>query len=691
MIQFDIPAQQSSIIKVIGVGGGGSNAVNYMYNQHVDGVDFIICNTDAKAIEQSNVPNKIQLGPSLTQGLGAGADPSIGKQATEESFEEIRKILEVNTKMAFITVGMGGGTGTGGAPIIAQICKELGILTVGIITTPFSFEGPKRIKNAEEGIKQLTPYVDTLLIINNDKLRLKYGNLKMKETFAKADNILATAARCITDIINSKGHIIVDFADVCTVMKNGGVAILGKAEAEGENRAQIAIEESINSPLLNDNDIKGAKWILININSTEGDYETTMDELETINCYLREQSGEDTDVIMGMGYDDSLDKKISITIVATGFEHSNPFDKTNLTTFNSSKEKENKIVYVLDNKIQTEPTNIFKISPNQTLVDATEETTLNPTNLEEKVVETISPTIELTLDTKEVNLENIADIPEPAPQKTEINLEAIEKNLLDQEVKFNFNIVEYSKDENPINSTISQKNELINNGILQKELFVKPTQIYVSETPTNIEFINNEVEIFTNEIPDTTLNNPDLIHPENIVQSKEVIESNPEIAIESKIETELNFLSTTKLDDEMPVINNQHVDIDLFSTSINEVSEVKENYATFTLKEELNEAKTTPLLKNNFLDFENKKNSLPEENKKHFDKFKQFSFALENEEELEKLDSEPAFVRKNIILEGYNHSSANRMAFSTSSLETNENNELTLSSKNKFTNGNVVD
>src|SRR5919205_3233382 len=203
MIHFDLPKQKSSIIKVLGVGGGGSNAVNYMYAQDIEGVDFIICNTDAKALEQSKIPNKIQLGPHLTQGLGAGANPEVGKQATEESLEEIRRILEVNTKMAFITAGMGGGTGTGGAPIIARICKELGILTVGIVTTPFAYEGPRRIAQAEEGIKNLKQYVDTLLVISNDKLRHQFGDLKMREAFERADNVLATAAKCITDVINS--------------------------------------------------------------------------------------------------------------------------------------------------------------------------------------------------------------------------------------------------------------------------------------------------------------------------------------------------------------------------------------------------------------------------------------------------------------------------------------------------------
>ncbi len=350
MIHFDLPKQKSSIMKVLGVGGGGSNAVNYMYADNIEGTDFIICNTDAKALEQSPVANKVQLGPHLTQGLGAGADPEVGKHATEESLEEIRRILEVNTKMAFICAGMGGGTGTGGAPIIAQVCREMNILTVGIVTTPFGFEGPRRLLQAEEGIKRLQPYVDTLLIISNDKLRMQYGNLKMKEAFSKADNVLATAAKCITDIINSRGHIIVDFADVCTVMKNGGVAILGSAAVEGESRAQRAIEEALNSPLLNDNDIKGAKWILININSAEGDFECTMDELEIINSYLRMQAGEKTDVIVGMGYDASLERKIGITLIATGFEQRDPVAALHQETMPAKKMekvKEEKIVMTL--------------------------------------------------------------------------------------------------------------------------------------------------------------------------------------------------------------------------------------------------------------------------------------------------------------------------------------------------------
>lgn len=357
MIHFDLPKEKSSILKVIGVGGGGGNAVNFMFNQQIDGVNFIICNTDAQALANSGIPNRIQLGPHLTQGLGAGANPDIGRQATEESLEEIKRILEVNTKMAFITAGMGGGTGTGGAPIIAKICKDLGVLTVGIVTTPFAYEGKKRQQQAEEGIKTLKQYVDTLLVISNDKLRHQFGNLKMREAFEKADNVLATAAKCITDVINSTGQINVDFADVCTVMRNGGVAILGNAEASGENRAQKAIEEALNSPLLNDNDIQGAKWILININSAQGEHEFTMDEVEIIQNYLLTQAGENTDVILGMGYDNTLGDRIGITLIATGFEHKDPFAKP--IPRKEEPKPEEKIVMILG---QTEEAPVIPIN-----------------------------------------------------------------------------------------------------------------------------------------------------------------------------------------------------------------------------------------------------------------------------------------------------------------------------------------
>jgi cell division protein FtsZ len=321
MIHFEIPKNQSSILKVIGVGGGGSNAVNYMYNLNLDDVDFIVCNTDSQALALSPVPNKIQLGPHLTQGLGAGANPEIGKQASEESMEDISKILKVNTKMAFITCGMGGGTGTGGAPVVAKICRDLGILTVGIVTTPFTYEGRKRMKQAQEGIDRMREHVDTILIISNDKLRQQFGNLPFTQAFAKADNVLATAAKCITDVITTSGDMNLDFADVTTVMKNGGVAILGSAAVAGEHRALRAVEEAISSPLLNDNDIRGAKWMLLNVTSAPGEFEHTLDELDEIQAYVQQQAGDNCDLILGIGHDPALEDRIGVTVIATGFNY----------------------------------------------------------------------------------------------------------------------------------------------------------------------------------------------------------------------------------------------------------------------------------------------------------------------------------------------------------------------------------
>lgn len=315
MIKFDMPKNQSSIIKVIGVGGGGSNAVNHMFRQGIKGVDFIICNTDAQAMEASPVPVRIQLGE---KGLGAGSIPSVGKESACQKTDLIREILEKNTQMIFITAGMGGGTGTGAAPVIASIARELGILTVGIVTLPFTFEGKKRKQQAEEGILELRKYVDTLLIICNDKLREQYGDLKLSEAFNKADDVLTTAARGIAEIITVTGYINVDFEDVRTVMQNSGKAIMGCAQAEGENRALEAVRNALSSPLLNDNEIEGASNVLLYI--TSGQEEISMDEVTEITDYIQKEAKAQAEIIWGNGYDDSLGKNISITLIATGFD-----------------------------------------------------------------------------------------------------------------------------------------------------------------------------------------------------------------------------------------------------------------------------------------------------------------------------------------------------------------------------------
>lgn len=319
-MEFDLPKENTSIIKVIGVGGGGSNAVNHMYNQGIIGVDFIVCNTDKQALDISPVPYKIQLGPSLTEGRGAGSIPEIGKNAAVENIDEIRELLGNNTKMVFVTAGMGGGTGTGAAPVIAQVAKELGILTVGIVTVPFNFEGRKRRQQAEEGMESMRRNVDTLLVINNERLREITGNLTIGNAFAQADDVLTVAAKGIAEVISVTGAINVDFNDVNTVMKDSGVAIMGSAVAEGEDRALVAVREALSSPLLNDNDISGAKYVLLNI--TYGDREVLMDEITDITDYIQDEAGSTADVIWGHGFDATLGDKLSVTIIATGFASS---------------------------------------------------------------------------------------------------------------------------------------------------------------------------------------------------------------------------------------------------------------------------------------------------------------------------------------------------------------------------------
>jgi len=315
---FDIPQNNSSIIKVIGVGGGGGNAVAHMYQQGIVGVDFAICNTDAQALEHSKIPVRIALGPHLTEGRGAGSKPEIGKEACIESIDEVRTFLSDNTKMLFITAGLGGGTGTGAAPIIAKAAKEMHILTVAIVTLPFKFEGMRRQRQALEGLEQLKKNVDSILVVSNDKVREIHGNLALSEAFSQADNILTTAAKGIAEIITVAGNINVDFEDVNTVMKESGVAIMGHATAEGEDRAQKSISTALNSPLLEDNDIRGAKHILLNI--TSGTKEVTMDEIGEITNYVEEEAGYGTDVIWGVCKDDTLGDKVGITIIATGFK-----------------------------------------------------------------------------------------------------------------------------------------------------------------------------------------------------------------------------------------------------------------------------------------------------------------------------------------------------------------------------------
>ena len=343
-ISFDLPKNQSNVIKVIGVGGGGSNAINHMFQLGIKGVDFVICNTDAQALENSTVPNKIQLGVSLTEGLGAGANPEIGEQAAVESFDEIKNMLDVNTKMVFITAGMGGGTGTGAAPVIAKQAKEMDILTVGIVTIPFQFEGRMRNEQAQRGVEKLRSHVDSLIVINNNKLREVYGNLGFKAGFSKADEVLATASRGIAEVITHHYTQNIDLRDAKTVLSNSGTAIMGSASASGANRAQDAIAKALDSPLLNDNKITGAQNVLLLIVS--GSEEITIDEIGEINDHIQAEAGHSANIIMGVGEDEALEGAISVTIIATGFNVEQQDEITNTET--------KKIIHTLEDEQKAE-------------------------------------------------------------------------------------------------------------------------------------------------------------------------------------------------------------------------------------------------------------------------------------------------------------------------------------------------
>jgi cell division protein FtsZ len=653
MIQFDLPKQKSSIIKVLGVGGGGSNAVNFMFQQDIEGVDFIICNTDSKAIEQSSVPNKIQLGPHLTQGLGAGADPSVGKLATEESLEEIKRILEVNTKMAFITVGMGGGTGTGGAPIIAKICKDLGILTVGIVTTPFGFEGPRRQKQAEEGINELKPFVDTLLVISNDKLRVQYGNLKMKEAFTKADNVLATAAKCITDVINSRGHIIVDFADVCTVMKNGGVAILGKAEVAGENRAERAIEEALNSPLLNDNDIKGAKWILLNINSAEGEYECSMDELESINTILRARTGEHSDVIMGMGYDETLGDKLGITLIATGFEHKDPFKKEAVKEVEAPIEE--KIVMTLQSEQSEQTLQEAPTAP----IEPIESAEIN----EPTAIETEVPEAALALDEVEITMDELA------PTMQEFEMPEMSNVYV--------SAPDYEEEEE---ATVSfESSPIFEEEVISQEIVLEDFNASLEEETAEVFELNMEEEeapIYNTEF---VLNKPVNIYAEAELET--------ENATEEKVE------AVTELPSELTAEVLVPAETENVETSFRNVEMEMEEEPTMQLVMR-EESSLTTQNRPQHSSFDISMDNSEEQRRKvaeRIQKLRNLSFNINNGSDPGvEFDAVPAYVRRNLDLFGNTMASVENY-YSKYTVDQDENNQTQISTINSFLDGKKPD
>jgi cell division protein FtsZ len=455
-ISFDMPKTQSNTIKVIGVGGGGSNAVNYMYSKQIHGVDFVICNTDAQALENSPIPNKIQLGAHLTSGLGAGANPDVGAQAAAESIQEIQQMLNTHTKMVFITAGMGGGTGTGAAPIIAKIAKDMDILTVGIVTMPFQFEGRMRSKQAQKGIDELRKNVDSLIVINNNKLREVYGNLGFKSGFSKADEVLATAAKGIAEVITHHYKQNIDLHDARTVLANSGTAIMGSARESGDNRAKNAIIKALDSPLLNDNKITGAKNVLLLIVS--GSNEVTLDEIGEINDYIQTEAGYDANIIMGIGEDEALEEGISVTVVATGFAQDQQQTINNVETKKivHTLEDEQKATYEFDKKVVVKSTTLDE----PVSIKKTEDKVVHVLDLNEgkeltkpktDLVKTTEAIKNIEVNFEEITFDNYAAVPETefvitnVTKKQEMEQELDETQIIQQNLLFDLPLNSYEE------------------------------------------------------------------------------------------------------------------------------------------------------------------------------------------------------------------------------------------------------
>ena len=523
-ISFDMPKSQSNAIKVIGVGGGGSNAVNHMFSKQIHGVDFVICNTDAQALENSSIPNKIQLGAHLTSGLGAGANPEIGAQAAAESIHDIQQMLSTHTKMVFITAGMGGGTGTGAAPIIAKIAKDMDVLTVGIVTMPFQFEGKRRTKQAQDGIDELRRNVDSLIVINNNKLREVYGNLGFKAGFSKADEVLATAAKGIAEVITHHYKQNIDLHDAKTVLSNSGTAIMGSAKESGENRAKNAIEKALDSPLLNDNKITGAKNVLLLIVS--GENEVTLDEIGEINDFIQDEAGYDANIIMGVGEDESLGDGIAVTIVATGFaaDQQSNITNTEVKKIVHTLEDEQKATYNFDNQ-----NNVIAKSPSidQPLFKE-EEKVVHILNLEDEVKETpVSNIVSTTTEIK--NIEVVA--------------EEVVTQLIAEE---DFIITDVTKD-----TVVEEKAET---PIQQDLLFDLP----LNPIEKTVDDIKDELISTTNEIKEIKVASEEV---QQIKETRFVLEdfeakptigksSRPQV-VKEELEEELQFKVRTKTTEEL--------------------------------------------------------------------------------------------------------------------------------------------
>ena len=627
-IAFDLPKNQSNVIKVIGVGGGGSNAINHMFKQGIKGVDFVICNTDAQALNNSGVPNKIQLGIDLTEGLGAGANPEIGSKAAIESAEDIKNMLNVNTKMVFITAGMGGGTGTGAAPVIAKMAKEMDILTVGIVTMPFSFEGKIRNDQAQIGIETLREHVDSLVVINNNKLRDVYGNLGFKAGFSKADEVLSTASKGIAEVITHHYTQNIDLRDAKTVLSNSGTAIMGSAISSGSNRAQEAIMKALDSPLLNDNKITGAKNVLLLIVS--GNEEITIDEIGEINDHIQEQAGHGANIIMGVGDDSTLEESISVTIIATGFNIDQQDEISNT--------EPQKVVH----KLEEDESNLF-----------------NQKELDVKV--------------PEVNLEN------NEPEKIVHVLEEEENDIVEDILVTNDNIksIEVDSYELVTSDEIEDKEE-------EFEIEIENTSDEISEEDLSPTFdwslfddsSNIKEEILTNdeETEESSMVNVNEIEVVDYIEVVSTEESNDEGDIIHELNDHIvvePLIKENSDDSEIDVLVEEDFEMELVK---------KEKEDKVEVVASIEKEKTIDPLNSPIADLQMQRS------KERRLKMKEFNYKFNNSK-IDDIEKEPAYKRHGIDLEEVSHSSENNESRLTLNLD--ENDDIQLRTNNSFLHDNV--
>ena len=634
-ITFDLPKNQSNVIKAIGIGGGGSNAINYMFNQGIKGVDFVICNTDAQALNNSGVPNKIQLGLNLTEGLGAGANPEVGSQSAIESTDDIKAMLNVNTKMVFITAGMGGGTGTGAAPVIAKMAREMNILTVGIVTTPFSFEGKIRNEQAQKGIENLREHVDSLIIINNNKLREVYGNLGFKAGFSKADEVLSTAAKGIAEVITHHYTQNIDLKDANTVLSNSGTAIMGAAAASGDGRAQEAIRKALDSPLLNDNKITGAKNVLLLIVS--GDQEITIDEIGDINDHIQEQAGYGANIIMGVGEDLNLGDSVSVTIIATGFNA----DQQNEIT-NTEPEK---IIHPLED----EEDNLFNQKPIEKAIVKEEENE----ETEEKIIHVLD---EETLE-ESINEENQEENQEETYEEQIVDdtqsindIEVIDfTHVIDKEEFFDENNVE------EVSDVELEENNSINWSLFEQD---KPEELSTKEK-TNEAVDVNQIEVVDyielipteekNEIGEVIYEIEDHLLPEPLSESSEknVFSENSDF-IDTEVEVEVELEETVVKEEIVSEISESDDTIDPLNTSLEDLQKQRSKERRLRMKE--------------------------------------FNYKFNNSK-IDEIEKEPAYKRRGVDLKENEHSEEGERSRFTLGLD--ENDDIQLRKNNSFLHDNV--